>query len=720
MADPTSAVRSPRARRLASIQTWLLLTLLVVSVGVTVVTGVLGYHNGTTSLRDAAQDRVVEVRDSRAREIERLYATIENQLVVAAQGSSVVDAVSAFSAGFDELDATGPGPGEAKAVADWYRDVWTPRLIEALGEGSGEVDAAAFAPTGPAAIALQARYSIGSGGFDEAITRTDAGDGSNWSAVHAGIHPYFRAMVDRLDYEDVLLVDPAGRVVYSAYKGADFGADLIEGPLRLTNLGETVREAMRSGIAQNVTFSDFEDYPPSLGTPAAWAATLISDHDRIVGALVIELPIKRIDAVMTGNRDWASSGLGATGEIYLVGPDRLMRSPARGLVEDPDGFAATAVAFGTPAADVERAVATGSTLLLQSVDTAAVELAVAGQRGTVIGPGFLGRDTIAAYAPVTIEGLRWTIVAEVAQSEAFAPVERFTANILISSAIIVLVVSVLSLVIARLVVRPLRRLRDAARLIAAGETGVVVDIGVSDELADLAAAFNEMSRSLQVKAELLDAQREENQRLLRSVMPERVAEDYRHGLVDVVQDHNEVSVLYADIVGFDDLAAGLSSPEALAAFNEILTALDELADRMGLEHVRTTRSGYLAGCGVALPRVDNARRAVDFALEAQAVLGRFGVRYDRPLGLRVGIDTGTVTSGLVGRSHVAYDLWGDAVSLAFRVQGGASGPGVFATDRVVQRLPNGSYELEESGRIETAAGEQRVWRVKRVESMAAA
>ncbi len=718
MAEPISAVRSPRARRLASIQTQLLLILLLVSVAVTVVTGVLGYRNGTESLSHAAQERVVEVRDSRARETERLYNTIENQLVVAAQGSGVIDAVTGFSAGFAELDAARLDLTEAKAVEAWYRDVWGPRLIQAMGEGSGEVDAAAFAPSGTAAVTLQARYTIGPGGFDEAIAVDDAGDGSAWSAVHAQIHPYFRAMVDHLGYEDVLLVHPSGRVVYSAFKGADFGADLFEGPLRLTNLGETVREAMRKGISGTVTFSDFADYPPSLGVPAGWAVTLVSDGGKPVGALAIELPIDRIEEVMTGGSNWAESGLGATGETYLVGSDRLMRSPARGLLEDPQRFAADAARFGVPAEDVDRMVRTGSTLLLQKVETEAVEQALAGHRGTVIGAGFLGKDTIAAYAPVTIEGLRWVIVAEVGQAEAFAPVTRFTSGILVSSAIIVLVVSVASLIIARLVVRPLRRLREAAHRIAAGETGVVVDVGVSDELADLAAGFNEMSRSLQVKADLLDAQREENQRLLRSVMPDRVADDYRQGLVDVVQDHNEVTVLYADVVGFEDVAAELTSPEALAAFNEIQTALDELAERMGLEHVRTTRSGYLAGCGVVVPRVDNARRTVDFALEAQAVLARFGVLHRKPLALRVGLDTGTVSSGLIGRSHVAYDLWGDAVSLAFRVQGDAVGPGVFATDRVVQRLPAGAYDLEEAGRVETASGDQRVWRIRRKEAAA--
>ena len=78
--------------------------------------------------------------------------------------------------------------------------------------------------------------------------------------------------------------------------------------------------------------------------------------------------------------------------------------------------------------------------------------------------------------------------------------------------------------------------------------------------------------------------------------------------------------------------------------------------------------------------------------------------------MRAGLDTGTVTSGLVGRSHVVYDLWGDAVSLAFRLQGGANEAGIFLTQRVVDKLPD-SLPFLDSGVVETAAGYQRVWRI---------
>src|SRR5690606_28709625 len=111
--------------------------------------------------------------------------------------------------------------------------------------------------------------------------------------------------------------------------------------------------------------------------------------------------------------------------------------------------------------------------------------------------------------------------------------------------------------------------------------------------------------------------------------------------------------------------------------NEILRSFDEAAERLGIERVRTTRAGYLASCGLIVPRVDNARRMVDFAIELQRVLERFAGKHGTTLNLRAGLDTGTVTSGLVGQSQISYDLWGDAVNLAFQVQGNHSDSGIF-------------------------------------------
>jgi class 3 adenylate cyclase len=445
--------------------------------------------------------------------------------------------------------------------------------------------------------------------------------------------------------------------------------------------------------------------------PAGWAVTPVAVDGTIVGALAIELPTAEIKDVMTGGGDWVSSGLGKSGETYLVGAeDNLMRSPSRDLIEHPDKYAAAAIAGGAPPDVANQAVSEGDTLLVQPVRTDAVAAAKQGRTGTTLADGYLGRQTIAAYAPLPIQGLDWVIVAEIDSSEAFAPVDDFTRNLVLSSAVIVLVVSLFSLLIAGVIVRPLRRLRDAARRIAAGEVGVQVDAGSSDELADVGAAFNDMSRSLQLKASLLEEQQAENERLLLSMMPEPLIKQYKEGAQTIALDHQEVTVMFGDIVGFEAFSRGLKSEDSLEKLNEILRSFDEAADHYGIERVRTTRAGYLASCGLTIPRVDNARRMVDFSMELQRILERFGGKHGIELNLRAGLDNGTVTSGLVGQTHIAYDLWGDAVNLAFQIQGNNHEAGIFLTQGVVDRMPD-TVHVRDWGFVNTATGPQRVWRI---------
>ncbi len=553
-AEGSIALPNAHSRTGLSIRSILLIMLLAVSAGSSVVVGLIGYVNGQSLLRDAAFDRLSEVRDSRAREVHGLFQSIENTLLLNARGESVGQALQAFSSGFRQLEDAQLGAEDRAAIEAYYTGTFGPELAAVSDD---DIDASTFVPTAPAESYLKLHYTIPHDDFEASIAVDDAGDGSAWSAAHAQYHDFFRRMTQLFEYEDVLLLDTDGNIVYSAYKGVDLGANLDEGPLRRTNLADAYVEAMTANVADTVVLTDFAAYPPSLGMPAAWAVTPVAIDGAIVGAIAIEMPIDAIDQVMTGGGDWTSSGLGSSGETYIVGSDGTMRSLSRGLIEHPDGYAASAIGAGTSPDTARDAVEQHSTLLIQPVRTEAVARAGAGETGTtIVDQGYLGAETIAAFAPLDIEGLDWVIVAEIDSAEAFQPIDDFTRNLAISSAIIVLVVSLLSLMIAGFIVRPLRRLRDAARRIATGEVGVQVDAGTSDELADVGAAFNDMSRSLQVKAALLEEQQAENDRLLLSLMPEPLIKQYKEGVRTIALDHQEVTVMFADIVGFEAFSRG--------------------------------------------------------------------------------------------------------------------------------------------------------------------
>ncbi|GAA1929107.1 adenylate/guanylate cyclase domain-containing protein [Microbacterium aoyamense] len=709
-AASTPWVGTPRVRSRAglSIYSILLIMLLSVSVLSSIVVGVIGYLNGTEALRAIAYEKLLEIRENRAREVAQLFTTIENSVRLSAMNETSTQAATAFAEGFAQLREQGTDAAVDDAVAAYYQDDFATKLSEATGE---PVDGSTFAPRDPAAEYLQYNYVIPYDTWEDAIQTDDAGDGSAWSAAHAQYHPYFRAMTELNDFEDVLMIDTTGNVVYSAFKGVDLGANLLEGPYALSNLAEAYRTAMSGNIVGDVVLADFAAYSPSLGSPAGWAVTPIAEDGEVIGALAIELPIDRINDVMTVGGDWAQNGLGETGETYLVGRDGKMRSISRELYDDPESYERTARDAGLSPEAAALIVRNGDTLLQQTVAGDAMAKAFAGDDGTLLERDYLGRDSMIAYAPLGVGDLGWAIVAQETSAEALVPVEDFTRNLILSTAGMIIFVCLLSLVLAQVFVRPLRRLKTAARRIAAGEEGVQVDAGSSDELADVATAFNDMSRSLQVKSNLIEEHEKANERLILSFMPEGMADRYKHGDEAITQDSEDVTVIFADIVGFEALSLTLSSEESIAKLNDLIRTFDEAAEKHGVERVRTTRQSYLASCGLATPRVDNARRAVEFAMELDAILERYSAQQGVDLGLRAGLDSGKVTSGLIGRARVVYDMWGDAVNLAFRVQGDSAEPGIFITQRVADRIPD-TIGIIPSGEVETQSGTQRVWRIE--------
>ncbi|WP_440708306.1 adenylate/guanylate cyclase domain-containing protein [Herbiconiux sp. YIM B11900] len=694
-------------RRGLGIQSKLLIMLLSVSIGSTLVVGWVGYVNGRDSLRDAAYDQLTNVRESKADAIQTLFDNIRGGLRLDSSGATGNQAATEFAAAFAELDTQPVDPAQAAAVDAYYADTFIPQLEARTGEESApEV----FEPTTSAQTYLQATYTVPPTDFDAASLVDDAGDGSAWSAVNAKYNPYFREMVTSYRYEDALILDTEGNVVYSVYKGVDLGTNVLTGPYKGSILSTAYSAALNSNVIDYSEITDFERYQPSLGVPAAWGVSPIGEGGVVNGVLAVQLPLSAINDVMTGDQDWANDGLGRTGESYLVGPDKTMRSVSRLLLDDPEEFQKLTITGGTSPADAQRMVDVGGTVEIQRVDTVPVNRALAGETGTVLARSYLGRDTLAAYAPVDVGGVQWVIVSSITTAEAFAPVDEFTRNIALAILAIIVAVSLLSLLLAQVFARPVRTLVGAVRQVAGGDLGVEVTSKTRDEFGDLSTAFNDMSRSLQVKQQLIDQQKAETDRLLLSVMPEKVARRYQEGEETIAESHQDVAVIYADLIGFDDFAASLSTDKELGILNELMRQFDDAAATAGVEKVRTLRTGYLASCGLIVPRVDSSRRTVDFAVEMVRIVERFNAQYDAQVSIRAGIDSGTVTSGIVGKASIAYDMWGDAVSIANRVQELAGKPGIFLTQRVRDRLPD-TTGLVEVGSLEIKGAPQAVWQV---------
>lgn len=692
--EPAPKARNLRRRVMSriSIQSKLLVMLLMTSILSAAVVGLIGYQSGRSSLRESAFDRLTEIRQSQTRQLQAEIDDLQDSLVIYSRGSTATEAIQAYTAGFDQLNDATITPAQQQAINKYYNDVFA-KQDSKTGD---DVAVDALLPTSNAQKYLQAYYTTPFTDWDLAIKFDDAHDGSAWSAANARFNDFFRQIVTRFEFEDALLLDTRGNVVYSAYKGVDLGTNILTGPYRGGDLTDAYNKALTSNAVDYVATTDFSAYQPA-DEPTAWMVSPVGELGRVQGVLALQFPISKINRLMTMDKRWEESGMGKTGETFIVGPDDLMRSDSRLFLEDPEAFKRDVIEAGTPPDVAQDSIQQGGTTLVQPVATEATQLAQRGQRGTLVADDYLGHETLQAYAPVDVKGLHWAVIAKIDTSEAFAPVSSFTRTLVLSTTVIIFVVCIAAMLLARLFVRPIRRLESGAQRISSGEYGVALPVQSRDEFGDLTVAFNEMSRNLAIKEELLTEQRRENDRLMLSLMPEPVVQRYREGEETIAQDHQNVTVIFADIVGMDELVSRLTSDEQLAIVNKLVRQFDAAAESLGVERIRTLHNGYLASCGLSVPRIDNVRRTVDFAIEMQRIIDRYNSESNHDLGLRAGIDTGTVTSGLVGRSSLAYDMWGSAVDIANQVQSGSPQPGIYVTARV--------YDVMRDSRQFVPAGE---------------
>lgn len=699
----------PRRRFRFGIQSKILVAMLLSSIVGVAVIGLIGALSGRSALRQVESERLIELRESQKRQVQALFREVTNSLDVYSGGFSVVEATAAFTNGFNQLANTTITPAQQQALVNYYDN----EMIKPIKQKTGDaIDLNAVLPSSNAQKYLQAYYTAPQRSATDSMPVEDAGDGSAWSAANARFDFYMRGIVTRFEYRDALLLDMQGNIVYTVMKGPDLGTNILTGPYRESNLRDAYQKALRSNDLDFVWITDFQPYQPQLDAPTAWVVSPVGMNGKFDGVMALPVPISKINKIMTADKHWQAAGMGAATETYLAGPDDLMRSDSRLFLEDPQEYRREVINAGTPPDVAGRAIRLGGTTLVQPVPSAGLRAAQRGETGTVSATDYTGHKELEAYAPLTIANsdLHWSVLATRDDSDAFARLGQFSKTLVIAVTAMIFVICLASMLIAQAAMRPIRRLETGTRKISSGDYDINIPVRTRDEIGDLTAAFNEMSRNLAIKEELLNEQRNENNRLLLALMPESIVQRYREGEATIAQKHQDVAIIFADIVGLDEISNDLPGDELVGIVDELFRQFDSAAETLGVERIRTFHNGYLASCGVITPRLDSIHRSVEFAIEMRRIIDRFNSQTGHELGLRVGINTGTVISGLVGRSSLVYDMWGAAVSLAFQMHSGAAQPGIYVSSQVYDAMRD-VWQFTPAGTISVGGTDQAIYRL---------
>ena len=277
---------------------------------------------------------------------------------------------------------------------------------------------------------------------------------------------FYEKYVDLYGYYDLFLINPDGYVFFSAAQESDYQTNMLNGKYSSSNLGKLVKNVLNT---QQFGFADFEPYAPSNGEPAAFVAQPVVHQGKVEVIVALQLPLAGINNIMRER-----SGMGISGETYLVGSDKLMRSDS--FIDQVNHT--VKASFANPS--------------LGSVDTDASRQALAGSKDVKVVIDYNGNPVVSAYAPIDVFGSTWALLAEIDQSEVMKPVRDLIVIIVIIGVIVAMLLVLIALFIAMSIANPVIRGVSFAQAIAEGDLTSTIEVDQKDEIGMLANALREM------------------------------------------------------------------------------------------------------------------------------------------------------------------------------------------------------------------------------------
>ena len=461
----------------------------------TVFLGRAATNAGRATIEQQTRDNLTATREVKKEQILDYFKVAKTQIEVLATAPDVVRAMRELSLAYPKVK------DQVKFNRGLLESYYSGDFNEEYAKRNAgkKADMAAFmAKQGADTVALQSIY-IGSNAnkLGEKFKLDNSADGSDYSKFHAQFHPYLpTSTIQKFGYYDFFLVDAVtGNVVYTYFKELDFASNLNDGPWAKSALGD----AFRAGLAAKqgeVTLTDFAPYIPSYNDEASFIATPIFDGGQRIGVLIFQLPLDQVNVVMTYDKRWKESGLGESGETYLLGSDFKSRTISRFFIEDKPGYFKALAGAGVGADVVGLITSKNTNVGLQVVNTPGAKEAIAGKTGFQIYPDYRNIPVLGAYAPIEVLGLKWGILSEIDEDEAFAPIAKLNRTILYwalgIAAAVLAGAALLGRSLVRTVTSPLGALGGTVKLLAEGDYAARSPIKTQDEFGQFSSAFNNL------------------------------------------------------------------------------------------------------------------------------------------------------------------------------------------------------------------------------------
>ncbi len=695
--DDADDVARRRRRRIVgnmSVATRLSLVALLVTLLSLAVTAAVGLRRGNELADGIVQDQLRSAAAARSSTVDVFLGSNARDVDVLASSPGTAELITELGDAYAAIAAEPATTTENEQLTEYY----LAELVPAIEAVRGDISSVGqIIPEQAGAVKLQGRYTIPeeTEEGDPPITPSlvvDAGDGSDYSAIHARMHNVYAGIAASAGYDDLFLIDARGQtIVYTVSKRTDFATSLEVGPLSGSSLSALIDRVADDPDAP-AAMIDFAAYPPVADAPRMFIANAVRGASGgVVGYLAVSLSVEPFDTIMSGNGEWA--GFGETGDTYLVGPDGTLRTTTRAFRESPRDFTrvpAEPVPGDLTPAERRRIEGTGTTALVQSIEQSSIDLADEAD-GAIEAENYRGVEVLAAPWPVTVGDLGWVTVAEVASDEINAPVEDYARDMLFAIALFVVIVTFVAVRWSERIIAPIRMIAARLRTVRGGSASTDVEAELPpkspEEYVELASNIDLMLDRLVERRAAVDRRTAERAEIVADFLPAAAAQ--RTALGDDVLDHvpsATVAVLVIDGIG--ELVRESGDQDSRDLLAVVVDELDDLAAGYGIERAKIAGTSYYAVCGVGRPYLDHAPRSVSFALAAVDLVRELAADRRADVTLRVGVDSGHISVGVSGRGGLVYDAWGEAVTRAAELSRKSAGGAVAVSDTVRRQLPD--------------------------------
>jgi methyl-accepting chemotaxis protein len=474
---------------------------------------VLGYIASAQSklaLEESSTQTLIAIKNSTSVQINNYFDQIAQQIQTLAESNTVKGAVNRFRFSFYKFGVTATKSPEENAQRAVLTNHYNSKFLSEYAKKNSTSDIDINKNIGSLnfnTVALQYEFIAKNPhpvGKKQAL---DMGENlTPYSVSHRDLHPELRGFLERFGYYDIYIVDAdKGYIMYSVSKKLDYATSLVDGPYANTGLGIAFREAKKINPEDKnkIYVSDFSAYPPSYNAPASFMSTPIFAGTKQTGILIFQMPMERMNAIMAQNYQWKDNGLGKTGETFLVGQDKAMRSQSRLLIEYPTFYQQLLSDQGVDPAILTSIKGQKSSINLHYLDNPAIDIGLQGESGTMRYQKFHGKEVLSSFTPIKIFNNEWILFSELDYGEVIQAADILAEKLTYSSiitAIIFLFGSVfVTIVFARSIISPINDTVKIMHDIAEGEGDLTarLDENRSDELGEFAKWFNTFTIKVQ-------------------------------------------------------------------------------------------------------------------------------------------------------------------------------------------------------------------------------